>query len=131
MGFYELRPQFVEARQVVIGDAELAKWCYGSYGPGPQDPYILELASPKDVKQYLIFEANDGRTHYVGEGDWVLKFFFNGFLGMSNDEFTVSYREIERPGEVPNALSTMTGQEPKISSINLDTHIYDGYYHDH
>ena len=115
MGFYELRPQLVEARQVVIGDKELAKWCYGSYGP---------VDSTGFSKTFLIFEANDGLTHYVPEGSWVLHSFFNGFWGMSHDEFSTTYREIEQVGEVPVALSTNKVRK----NFNLDTHIYDGYH---
>jgi len=86
MGYYELRPLMVEARQVVIGDEELAKWCYGSYGP---------INSSSDDKTFLVFDGNDGLFHYVGEGDWVIKHVFNGFSGMSHDEFTTTYREVE------------------------------------
>jgi hypothetical protein len=89
MGRYELRPIMVEARQVVIGDKDLAKWCYGSYGP-LQSPY-----GEFSDKLFLVFEANDGKYHYVGEGDWVVKHLFNGFEGMSHDQFSTTYRELE------------------------------------
>lgn len=85
MGKYELRPLLVDAERVVIGDKGLAKWCLGSYGPHERYP----------GKTFLIFEGADGLMHYVGEGDWVVRVPFNGFIGMSHDEFLTTYREVE------------------------------------
>lgn len=107
MGYYRKRPVIIEARQFTVDNgAELAFWCAGAFNSE------AKFSDPTDIVYWINIPTLEGLTR-ASLGDFVIKGVHGEFYACKPDIFEETYELV------------------KISSINLDTHIYDGYYHDH
>lgn len=107
MGYYRKRPVIIEARKFEFGEMEaIAFWCGGRVG------HEAKPSDHADVRYWIDIPTLEGVTR-ASLGDFVIKGVQGEFYACKPDIFEETYEPV------------------KMSSINLDTHIYDGYYHDH